>query len=129
MSNIVFFDGYCVLCNGLVDFLIYFDKKNTLQYASLQGETYKTVINKAFVINQDTVIFYKNGLVYLKSTAIIEIAKTLGSIWYLLLIIKIIPVRFRDFIYDIIARNRKKWFGQRDACRLPKRHEENKILP
>ncbi|MFB9269273.1 hypothetical protein ACFFWD_40240 [Bradyrhizobium erythrophlei] len=25
----------------------------------------------------------------------------------------------RDAIYDLVARNRHRWFGRRDACTLP----------
>jgi predicted DCC family thiol-disulfide oxidoreductase YuxK len=30
-----------------------------------------------------------------------------------------IPRVIRDAIYDLVARNRYRWFGRRDACILP----------
>ncbi|NJO88642.1 MAG: DUF393 domain-containing protein [Chloroflexia bacterium] len=35
-------------------------------------------------------------------------------------IFKLIPRRFRDFIYDLVARNRFKWFGKCNTCVSPK---------
>ena len=33
--------------------------------------------------------------------------------------ISLYPRVIRDAIYDLVARNRYRWFGRRDACILP----------
>ncbi|MDH5458216.1 MAG: DCC1-like thiol-disulfide oxidoreductase family protein, partial [Nitrospinota bacterium] len=53
-----------------------------------------------------------------KSTAVIHISKYLGGVWPLCMIALVIPPFIRDFIYDIIAKNRYRWFGKYDTCRL-----------
>ncbi len=54
-----------------------------------------------------------------KSTAVIRISKYLGGAWPLCMIALVVPRFIRDFIYDIIAKNRYRWFGKYDTCRLP----------
>jgi predicted DCC family thiol-disulfide oxidoreductase YuxK len=31
----------------------------------------------------------------------------------------LVPRFIRDFLYDIIAQNRHKWFGKQESCLLP----------
>jgi predicted DCC family thiol-disulfide oxidoreductase YuxK len=64
-------------------------------------------------------IFYNNGRVYEKSTAAIEILKSLGGIWKIAKAFYIIPKILRDGLYDQLSKNRYKWFGKQDTCWLP----------
>ena len=98
-KNIVFFDGICGLCNSFVTLLLKLD--TDLKFATLQGKTGQNLLNKINFNNSefDTVIFQKNDQIYTKSTAVFEIIKTIGGIWKLLLVFKILPTSFTDFIY------------------------------
>ena len=115
-KNIVFFDGICGLCNSFVTLLLKLD--NDLKFATLQGKTGQNLLNKINFNNSefDTVIFQKNDQIYTKSTAVFEIIKTIGGIWKLLLVFKILPTSFTDFIYRYIALKRFKLFGKLDHC-------------
>jgi predicted DCC family thiol-disulfide oxidoreductase YuxK len=129
MNNIVFFDGYCVLCNGLVDILIARDKKDRLKFSSLQGKTAADLLPEKLIKNKDTIVFFSNSEhIHLKSDAILKIAQTIGGIWRLSGIFYLIPVFIRNFIYDYIASRRFKWFGKRTQCRIPDEKDKNKIL-
>lgn len=73
----------------------------------------------------DSIMLLEGERLTVKSTAIIRITKYLDGIWPLCMIALIIPRFIRDFIYDIIAKNRYRWFGKYDTCRLPDpKHEE-----
>lgn len=123
--KIIIFDGICGLCNSSVNILIKLDKQKLFQYTSLQGEFVKTLEIQA---NIDSIIFYNNGSLYYKSTAILEILKSLGGIWALINVLYIIPRVVRDTIYDIIARYRYNIFGKRESCRMPNVGEEKLFL-
>jgi len=130
MNNIIFFDGYCNLCNGFVDFLIRHDKKGVLHFASLQGQTAKELLPKKFRENKNTVVFLNSEKhIFTKSTATIEILLELSILWKWIVILKIIPIFIRDAIYKLLATNRFKWFGKRTTCRVPTAEEETKIFP
>lgn len=130
MSNIVFFDGYCILCNGLVDFLLQVDTRQKLKFASLQGTTAKKHIPASYLVETDSIIFINNTHeILIKSKAIIEILKTLGGFWKIFSLFSIIPEKILNIFYDFIAKNRYGWFGKRDQCRIPTPEEKNRILP
>ena len=128
-ENIVFFDGVCGLCNYFVDFIIRQDKHNQLLFAPLQGETAAKKLNLNQAKNFDTVIFSKNGKLHFKSGAGIRILYTAGGFWKISIVLLIIPPFIRNFVYDIIANNRYKWFGKKESCRMPTKEERAKFLP
>ena len=128
LQNIVFFDGYCVLCNCFVDFLLRNDK-DRLKYSTLQGETAKNHLEKKYSFYQNTVVFLKSSdNIFEKSDAILEIAKTIGGFWGIFSYFKFIPKKIRDAIYDLIAKYRYRIFGKRSSCRLATAAEKGKIL-
>jgi predicted DCC family thiol-disulfide oxidoreductase YuxK len=127
--KIVFFDGYCNLCNSLVDWLIKVDRSSELKFASLQGLTASKTLTPALVATPlDTVIYFTNGHTYLRSTAILKILWDLKGVWKLSGVFLIIPAFLRDVVYNIIARNRYRLFGKRDTCRLPTAEEKLRFL-
>ena len=66
----------------------------------------------------DSFAFLASGQAYVKSEAVLRIARELPR-WQWTWIFQFIPRVIRDAIYDLVARNRYRWFGRRDACILP----------
>jgi len=129
-QKIVFFDGICVLCNRAVDFLLNKDRRKRLKFASLQSD-YAKIFLKQFhnqLAEQDTIIFYDEGRIFIKSTAILKIAGCLGLPYSAFAMLIIIPSQWRDYIYDIISRNRARWFGKREKCRVPDQETSGRII-
>ena len=116
--NIVLFDGICNLCNASVRFITRHDKNNTIQFASLQSETAKQLLLKMNIDSQkiDSIIFISNEKMFIKSGAAIEIVKLLHGFPRLLKYFQFIPRPIRDFVYDLIAKNRYRLFGK--SCSL-----------
>jgi predicted DCC family thiol-disulfide oxidoreductase YuxK len=61
----------------------------------------------------------KNGQIFKKSRAILEISGQLNGIWKTIYFLRFIPSFVLDFFYDVVARNRYRVFGFKDQCRLP----------
>ena len=76
----------------------------------------------------DTILLLKDNTLYKKSSAALRIAKQLNGLWPVMYGFIIIPPFIRDFVYDFIAKNRYKWFGKSDTCRLPAAHERERFL-
>lgn len=107
------------MCSHSVQFILQHDSQKQFRFESLQSENGKLVQSKFPGSPPDSlVLFYKNQY-YIKSEAALRIAKILGGIWVLFYSFIIIPRSIRDWMYDIIARNRYKWFGRITECRLP----------
>jgi len=52
----------------------------------------------------------------------------LGFPWNLARILRVLPVFLRDHIYELVARNRFKWFGRNKACYKPSENTKNRFL-
>lgn len=127
--KILFFDGYCSLCNALVDWGIRHDQKKNIQFASLQGETAKKYLaHTQYTVDIDTVIYFRDEKIYQQSSAVLYFFKDIGGVYSLFFIFIVLPTLIRDFFYKLVARNRYKFFKKRDTCRLPTESERERLL-
>ncbi len=129
-EQVILFDGVCNLCNGFVQFIIKQDPAAQFKFASLQSAYAKDKLAGVAVsqTNLDTVVFLSEGKVYTRSAAALKIAKHLGGGWAFFYPFIFFPQFFRDGIYNLIARNRYKWFGKQDHCILPSPELKNRFL-
>ena len=128
---LILFDGICNLCNASVQLVIKNDKKNIFLFSPLQGHTAKDIISKYNIDTSkvDSILLYipEKGL-FIKSTAALKIAYRLGFAWNLLSLFIIIPVFIRNWVYDLIAKNRYRWFGKKETCMVPTKELKSKFL-
>lgn len=121
MGAIILFDGVCNFCNSWVNFTIARDKENYFQFAPLQSDKALEILEKYGVDKReiDSVVVIENEIPYTYSTGALRIAKGLGGIWSLTYILIIVPKFIRDGIYKWIAKNRYRWFGEKEQCMIP----------
>jgi len=123
--NIVLFDGVCNLCNNQVSLLIKYDKNNIFQFAAMQTPGGEKIIKEYHLLDdRKSIILIKDGIVFYKSDAIIEIAKQISGWPHILKYGFLFPKFLRDGIYNIIAKNRYYLFGKQQTCPIP---SEDKI--
>lgn len=130
-KHIILFDGVCNFCNDSVRFVMKRDKKDLYRYASLQSELGQKMTSERGIDTTEvdsTVLIIPNEAYYIKSDAALQISKHLTGLYPLLNLFSIIPSSIRDFFYDIIARNRYKWFGKKEECQIPTPEERAKFL-
>lgn len=128
--KIVFFDGYCSLCNSVVDWLINIDTAGEIKFASLQGETALHMLKgQAHSEGRDTIIYLRDEKIYERSTAILLILADIGGVGRVGKLVLIVPLFLRDFVYRWVAKYRYALFGRRDTCRLPTAQEKDRLLP
>ena len=126
---IVFVDGVCGLCNRYIDVLYKLDsKRNRLKFAALQGETAKKFISAETIDQLNTVVIYIEGKLYYQSSGVLKLCAFLP--WYCqwLQVFLILPKAFRDWIYNWVSKNRYKWFGKKENCRIPTPEERTKFM-
>lgn len=119
---VILFDGVCNLCNSSVQQVIQHDPGRTFRFASLQGALGQRVLQHFHLAADQFNSFslLQNGQLYSKSTAAIKVMRQMNGGWkWASYLLWIIPFFIRDFFYDIIARNRYKWFGKQESCWLP----------
>jgi predicted DCC family thiol-disulfide oxidoreductase YuxK len=125
---IIFFDGVCNLCNGAVNFIIDRDKNAYFTFAPLQSSAAEKYIPKSLIEKTDSIILWDSGKIYSKSTAALKVAKKLDGLWKTFYSLMIFPKIIRDAVYNMIAKNRYKWFGKRQTCRMPSQDIKNRFL-
>jgi predicted DCC family thiol-disulfide oxidoreductase YuxK len=128
--KVILFDGVCNLCNGLVNWIIDRDKKNLFRFSSLQSNFGLETVKKINLAGNymDTVVYLDDETSYTESAAILHIFKDLGGLYSALFIFIIVPSFLRNFVYRIVARNRYKWFGRQETCRVPTPELKSKFL-
>lgn len=130
-KSVILFDGVCNLCNNSVNFIMDRDPKFNFYFASLQSEVGQELLEENDWNGQalDSIILVdSNGKVYHRSTAALRIARRMGGLWPVLYAFIIVPAFIRDIVYKWIARNRYRWFGKRETCRLPTPEEREHFL-
>ncbi|NJB81659.1 thiol-disulfide oxidoreductase DCC family protein [Wenyingzhuangia aestuarii] len=127
---LILFDGVCNLCNNSVQLVIKNDSKNIFVFSTLQNPAVIAYLaSKGDQYNNiDSVMLVSNSKIYTKSSAALTIAKHLKGWYPALYLFYVIPKPIRDFVYDVIARNRYKWFGKKDNCMIPTPELKNKFL-
>ena len=129
-KKVILFDGVCNVCDGFVQFILKRDKKAEYYFASLQSDIAKQLMEKHNVQVEElsTVVLINGNQVYTHSDVPLVVAKSLGGIYPLFSIFKVLPKGFRNKIYDWVARNRYKLFGKKEACMLPKPEWHSRFL-
>jgi predicted DCC family thiol-disulfide oxidoreductase YuxK len=127
---ILFFDGVCALCNSSVDSLLRADVHRRIRFAPIQGETAKRLLPPLPGDPLEWTLLYldERGL-HQYSDAAIEVSRRIGGFHALAGLLRAVPRALRDPVYRWIARNRYRWFGKTDACRVPKPEERERFLP
>lgn len=128
---IVFFDGVCNFCNYWVNFAIRRDPAKKMRFSPFQGETAKQILPRYGITHKtiNSVIFIEKERAYTQSSAAIRICRHLTGGWKLFYGLMIIPKLIRDPFYNLIARNRYRWFGKKDSCMIPSPDLLERFLP
>ena len=128
--KIILFDGVCNLCNDSVKFVIKHDPKDVFWFTALQSDAGMKLATEHGIDTSktDSILLIDQDKIYVKSTAALKIARHLSGGYPLLFGFMIVPNFIRNWVYDIIAKNRYKWFGKKDSCMIPTAELKNKFL-
>jgi len=126
--KIIFFDGYCGLCNGFVDFIMKLDKKAIFKFSPIQSDFAKTKLTPEDIKELKSVVVHIDGHTYRKAEAALRAMAELGWPWKFLLIFSLLPEKILNLFYDLVAINRYRLFGKRETCRLPTPEERERII-
>jgi glycolate oxidase FAD binding subunit len=132
---IVLYDGVCGLCNRLVQFLLRRDRSNQFRFASLQSQFAREALVRHGIDSADLntvylIVAYRSAHERLlqKSEAIAELAASVGGVWKLGDMLRVLPRSLADALYDFVARRRYQIFGKYKTCPLPGPGDREKFL-
>ncbi len=117
---ILFFDGYCHLCQGSVQWVLRHDRRGIVRFAPLQSAHAKRLLKDAPHPLPDSLVLYDGGQLLFRSEAVLRLLRHMGGPWpWVARIFRLVPAFARDALYDFVARRRARWFGRSEACFLP----------
>jgi len=130
-KKIILFDGVCNLCNSSINYVIDHDKQDVFRFVALQSALGKSIQDYLGLNNTslDSIILYvPDEAYYIKSTAAIKVMCEFSGFWKLAQVFLILPAPIRDFVYNYVAKNRYKWYGKEESCRIPTPELKGKFL-
>lgn len=127
---IIIFDGKCVLCSRWARFVLRHDRRRRFCLLAAQ-----TALGAALyehygldLVSYETNILLEDGRARLKSDGTIRMLELLGFPWRLAAVARIVPRALRDSLYNVLARNRLRWFGARETCFVPDPSDTDRFL-
>lgn len=128
---VIVFDGKCVLCSSFAQFILRKDRRARFRLLAAQSELGSALYLHFGLdpVSYETYVLLQEGKAYFRSEASIRILDGLGGAWSLLATLtRLIPASLRDALYNVIARNRLRWFGAREQCYLPAPSQADRFL-
>lgn len=119
MNPIVVFDTDCVLCAGLVRFILEHERDQNLRFVGAWSEVGRDLAARHGFSQDDlndTFLVIEDGRALVRSQAGIAIMQRLRAPWRWLTLLAIVPRPLRDAVYTFVARRRYRWFGHRNNC-------------
>lgn len=125
---IMVFDSHCVLCSRTVRWVIRHDPNRRVAFAGTQSAAGKGLFDASGHDANVTFLLVTRDGVRVRSDAGLALIEMLGKWRALAAIGRRIPRPLRDGVYDLVARNRYRIFGRREACAVPGADERARYL-
>ena len=133
---VLLYDGVCVLCNGVVRFLLDHDPLNLFRFVPLESPLgIELLAHFGPQPTQEGVALLTSALtslehLYHRSDAVAQALQLLPRRPWPRLgrALSLIPRPLRELGYTIVARLRYRIFGRYDTCPVPTPRERDKIL-
>lgn len=122
------FDGVCVLCSSGASFVMRHDRRHAIALASAQSPLGMALYQHYGLALDDSYLFLLGGRAFTKSRGYLEVARALGGRWQAWRSFALVPEFVRDWAYDIVARNRYRWFGKTEFCTLLTKGQRDRLL-
>lgn len=118
---LVLYDGHCNLCASSVQFVIRRDRAGIFRFASIQSDLGRALYQQHGLDPETLASFMviSHGRAFIRSDATFEVLRRCGGIWACVAWLRWIPRFVRDPVYDLVARNRYRWFGRTETCLVP----------
>ena len=129
-APIILFDGVCVLCSSSVRFILRQDAAGTMRIAAMQSPVGQALLARHGLPLTDPETFYilTDGGVLAKSRALLFVAARLRRPWRWLGAIGVLPERWLDAGYAVVARRRYRIAGRRQTCLAPTPEERARFI-
>lgn len=129
-GGLILMDAECVLCNRFAKFVIKHDTKGLFRFAPNRSDLSNGVLDTLGVQRPlpESIVLIRGGKAYLFSDVTPYVFGDLGLPWSLVKLSLIVPKFLRDFVYNLVAKNRYRLYGRTEACGLMSREDRTRVL-
>jgi predicted DCC family thiol-disulfide oxidoreductase YuxK len=128
---IVLYDGECGLCHAAVRAILRRDRRGRFRFArqgSAVGARLLAGRGLAAQAGRTLVLLDDAGAAHVRSEAALRIAAQLDGPVRLAAVLRVVPRRWRDALYDLFARHRHRLGFRRERCPVPSPAERARFL-
>ena len=122
------FDGTCVLCSSGASFVMRHDRSHRVNFAAVRSDLGQALYRHYGVEWNESYLLIAEGEAYTATAGYLKLARMLGGAWHLLRVAAVVPERWSDRIYALVARNRYRWFGKAEHCALLTPEQRARLL-
>jgi predicted DCC family thiol-disulfide oxidoreductase YuxK len=119
----ILFDGDCGLCAGTVRFFLRHEARARFVFTPIRSVLGSEIAGQIGLDPDDPASFAvieADGAVHLRSRGMFLALGQCRQPWRALAgLARLVPERLADAAYDVVARNRIRWFGRSDICQRP----------
>ena len=128
-APILLYDGTCGFCAGSVQFMLARDRRCTLRFGPLEGRAGRALLARhPALAGGDSVVWLDGTRALVRGDAALAALAYVGGSWGVLAAMgRWLPRRWRDAVYDAVARRRFALAAR--ACFLPSPEERARFLP
>lgn len=122
MPPTVVFDSDCVLCSRWVHLILRHEQAHDIVFVSAWSKQGAKLGVEHGLSQSDldaTYLFIDEGRGLVRSDAGLALLARLRAPWRFLSWLRAVPRPLRDWVYDVVARNRYRWFGRAERCFVP----------
>lgn len=128
--GVVLFDGTCAFCERSVRFIATRDPAAYFRYGASQTPAAAALLARYGTSREAarSLILIEGDQVYLRSTAVLRIARRMTSPWRWAGALLAVPVPIRDGVYRVVAAIRHRLAGTSNACEIPPKEIRDRLI-
>ena len=133
--HLLLYDGECGFCHGAVRFVLARDPRGAFRFAALQSPAAVAELVPFGGRPADLTTFYViesyrggRSALHRRAGAVLVVAEALGWPWIAVTVLRMLPRRWLDAAYGVVARHRHRILGRADACVVPRPQDRERFL-
>lgn len=128
--GVILFDGTCAFCERSVRFIANRDPGGYFRFGASQNAAGAALLAAHGVTREATrsLVLIEDGRLYLRSTAVLRIARRLAFPWWVAAAALVVPEVVRDPVYRVVAAIRHRLAGHSNACEIPPKEIRDRLI-
>ena len=129
MAGVILFDGTCAFCERS-DRSIATRDRGYFKFGASQNDEGRALLAQHGTDREAarSIILIEDGEVFLRSTAVLKIARRLTAPWNWAAAFLLVPTPLRDAVYRVVAAVRHRIAGPSNACEIPPREIRTRLI-